>query len=85
MDGQPRPTTAPGRVDVSAPASGTSAEAALFGAYRNARTVPRYRREMCMCGVEIRAETGWEHAAVEDHVATETHQEWSRWFRATYQ
>lgn len=43
------------------------------------RTVPRYRTETCVCGEDIRAETGWEAAAVDEHNAGLRHAAWRVW------
>jgi hypothetical protein len=75
MNTPPRSTT-PQPGDVSRGRPGASTEAALFSGYRNARVRPRYRREPCVCGLEIRAEIGWEAAAVDEHNATLEHQAW---------
>lgn len=74
MTAQPRATAQVRRVDVSSPRPRRSPEAALFQGY--ARVGPRYRTEPCVCGGEIRAETGWEMAAVMEHQQTDLHRAW---------
>lgn len=85
MNGRERPSTARqgGRFDMSASAARASVaapadrEADLFRGY--SRIGPRRRTEPCMCGQDITAEVGWEHAAVEEHNRTPVHRAWSAW------
>jgi len=77
MTGQPRPTTSTFARDLSGNGHGTSAEAALFYAHRNAPVAPMFRTEECVCGgPPIRAVVGFEAAAVDEHNATLQHQSW---------